>query len=189
MTCIFSFLDIPRFSVSLLEIISFTYFAWISDRNYIFFIGKAWSYVISFLTILCKKLNNVCLGIGSNHNSKLASSHFPLTAGYRLYNKYLLSLVHFSSVHQLFICFFSAGIFFVTLTVAMSCGANNSSHGYIGIKSQYPTTNFAWTITLLFFIRSSCLAFSCCGLMNFRFLPLLFLEYSWMWLAPKETGK
>ena len=45
----------------------------------------------------------------------------------------------------------------------------------MGINSKYPTTKFAWTITLLCFIVSSCLAFSFCGLMHF-FSPSLLLE-------------
>ena len=100
MTCITSLLDIPRFSVSILTIISSTYFTWFSYNNTIFFIGRAFSYVIVFLPILWKALNTVCLGTGSKHNSKQASSHFPLKDGYQLFTRSFFGLGQSSSVHQ-----------------------------------------------------------------------------------------
>ena len=106
MTYITSFLYIPRFAVSLLTIISSTYFTCLSDRNDLFLIGKEFSYVIGFLPILCKKMNNFCLGTGSKRNSKQASPHCTPTAGYRLFTKYFFSLCQFSSVHQKIIYFF-----------------------------------------------------------------------------------
>ena len=47
------------------------------------------------------------------------------------------------------------------------------------INSQNPTTKFAWTVTLTYFLRSSHLAFSFYVLMViFFFLPLFLLKYS-----------
>ena len=133
--------------------------------------------MIGFLTILCKKWNTVCLGTGYNPNPKQALSHCNLTAVYQLFTKALFSLEHFYSVHNEFICFFATGLYFVTLTVAVSFRADKSAPDSMGVNSQFPTTNFAWTIKLLRLIYSSCLASSCCGLMHFRFLPLLLLKY------------
>ena len=189
MTCITSFLDIPRFAVSLLTIISSTYFTCRTSINALFFLGKAFSYVIGFLPILCKKINTICLGTGSKRKSKLDSSRFPIKAGYQLSTNNFFSLGQFSYVRQLFLCLFSSGLSFATLTVAVSCGAENSAPGSMGINYQYPTTNFARTITLICFICSSCLAFYCCALINIRFLPLIFLKYYLMWRAPRDTGK
>ena len=177
MTCTTSLLEIPRFVVPLLTIISYIYFTLFSDSNALFFIGKVFSYVISFLKTLYKTLNTVCLLNGSKPNSKQASSHCPLKYGYRLFTKDFSSLGQFYSVHQQFLCFFAVGISSATLTVTMSCGADNSAPDSMGINSQYLTTNFYWTITFLNFIRSSCLDFSCCGLMNFSFFPLLLMKY------------
>ena len=189
MTCITSSLDIPRFSVSLLIIISYTYFTCEFNSNNLFFLGKIWSYVIGFLPILSKTLNNVCLGTGARPNSKQASSHCPLKDGYRLFTKASFSLGQLASNHQWSLLLFSACLYSATLAVSVSCGADNSFHDSMGINSQCPTTNFARTATLSRFIRSSYLAFSCCGLIYFRFLPLFFLKYSWMWRAPRERQR
>ena len=176
MTCITSFLDIPRFAVSILIKIFSTYFTWISDRNELFLTGNTLSYVIGFLLILHKTLNTFCLVTVSKPNYKQASSHCPLKDGYQLFSKAYFSLSQLASVHQWFLCFFSARLPSAALTVAVSCGSDNSAPDYMGINSQYPTTNFAWTITLPCSIRSLYLEFSWCGLMDFRFLPPFFLK-------------
>ena len=159
MTCITYFLDIPIFAMSLLTITSSTYFIWYSDSNVSLFVGKAFSYLIVFLTFLCKTLNIVCLGTRSNPNPKQASPQCPLKDGYPLFTTAFLSHVQFSSVHQLFLCFFAAGLYSATLTVAMSCGTNNSDPASMGINYQYPTAKFSQTITFLWFICSLYLAF------------------------------
>ena len=124
MTYITSFLDIPRFAVSPLTIISSTYFTCLSGSNALFFIGKAFSYAIGFLPILCKALNTVRFGNGSNHKSKQGSSHFPLTAGYGIFTKYFLRIGQFYSIHHEVIYSFATILYFSTLTVAVSCGAD-----------------------------------------------------------------
>ena len=167
MDCITSFLDIPRFAVSILIIISSTYFTCKFDSNDLLFSGKTLSYVIGFLLILRKTLNTVYLGTGSRPNSKQASSHCPLRDGYQLFTKASFSLVQLASDHQWFFFFFPARLSSGTLTVDVSCGAENSSHDSMGINYQYPTTNFSHTTTFSCFIHSSCLAFSWCGLMIF----------------------
>ena len=134
--------------------------------------------MIGFLPILRKKLNTVYLGNWSRPNSKQATSHYPLKYGSRLFTKAFFSLGQLACDHHwLLFFFFPARLSSETLTLDVSCGAKNSSHDSMGINSHYPKTNFARNITLTFFIRSSCLALSCCGLMNFSFLPLFFLKY------------
>ena len=145
--------------------------------------------MIDFLTILRKTLNTVCLGTGSNPNSKQASSNCTVKYGYWLLTKASFSLGQLAYVHQWFLCFFAACISSATLTVAVSCRAENSAPDSMGINYQHPTTNYAWNITLPRFIHSSCLDFSCCGWMNFRFTPLFFLKYSWMWRDTREGEK
>ena len=137
MTCITFFLDIPRFSLSILTIISSTYFTCLSDSNDLLFVGKEISYLIGFLPILYKTFNNVCLGTGSKPNSKQDSSRFPLTYGYQLFTKSSFSLSQLYSVHHEFLCFFAAGISYSTLTVAVPCGANNPDPDSMGINSQF----------------------------------------------------
>ena len=141
---------------------------------------------MGFLPILCKILNTVCLGTGYKTNSKKYSSHCSLTSGYQLFTKDFFRLGQFSSVHHEFLCLFSVGISFLSLTVVVSCRADNSAPDFMGINSPYPTTNFSHNITLLILILSSCLDFSCCVLMDFHFHPLFFLKYSLMWSSPRE---
>ena len=135
--------------MSLLQIISSTYFTWLYDRNALFFIGKVLSYVIGFLPIICKTLNPFCFGTGYNTNSNQASLHCLLIDGYWLFTKSFSSLGQFSSVHHKVPCLFATNISFTSLTVSIFYGAENSASDYMGINYQYQTTNFARDISLL----------------------------------------
>ena len=74
-TCTNSFLDIPRFT-AYLETYTFSkYFTCIYDRNVLFLIGEALSYVIGLLLVLLKKLTSVIQVTRSPTNSKFPSSH------------------------------------------------------------------------------------------------------------------
>ena len=126
--CITSFLDIPRFSMSLVTIISSTYFTFICYSNECFLLGKAFSNFIGILPILCKQLVTVILGMGS--------SHTPLTARFLRISRSLFSFGLFSSFRHKVLIHFAAGSSNSFITMAVSCSDELSDPNSIGTNSQ-----------------------------------------------------
>ena len=185
-TCITFFLYNPTLSVSHVTIISLTWFTWLCESNNWFLRGGSFLYVIDLLPIFFKQFAAVIWGTGSSHNSKSRSSHTPSTVWFLGLSIYCFSLVQFSSFHHKVLFLFSAGSLFSLVTVAVSWSGELLAPDSMVIDSPKPTTNFAWTVTLIWFLWSFLLDFSLFGLMGFRFLPLFFLKYSWIWSAPRE---
>ena len=183
--CITSLLDIPRFDMSLVTIISSTYFTCICDINYWFLIGKAFSYVIGLLLILCKELVNIFQVMGYLPNSKQSASHTPSTSGFLHLSISFFSLGQLSYFHQKSLFLFDDGSSNSLVTADVSCSDELSDPYSMGINYPKPTTNFTQAVTLIWFLRSSRLAVSWCGLMNFLFLALLLLRLSWIFSAPR----
>ena len=164
--------------MSLVTIISSTYFTCLCDSNVRFLLGDKFLYVIALLPILCKQLVTACQGTVFSTNSEQAASDTPLTAGFLRLSIDFFSLVQFSSFHHKSLFHFAAGSSNSLVTVAVSCSDELLAPDSMGINSSKPKTKFVWTVTLIYFLCSSCPAFSSCGLIHFRFLPLFFLEYS-----------
>ena len=106
-----------------------------------------------------QKNPTVVRGTGSLPNYKLPSSRTPSTVGLLGISSDFFSLGQFLSFHNKFLFVFYAGSSLSLVTVALSCSAKLSDPDYIGINCQKPTTNFAQTVTRIFFLCSSRLAF------------------------------
>ena len=177
MTCITSFLDNPRFTVSLVTNISSTYFNWLYD---FFLRGKSLSYVIGLLQKLCKKLAAVIWGMGSLPKSKPPSSHTSSTFVLLSISRCFFNIDQLSSFHHKGLFAFLLVPYYPLVTVAVSWSAKLSDHDSKDIKAPKPKTNLSWTVTLIYDLHSSRLDFSWCVLLNFFFPSLLILKYSWI---------
>ena len=151
-TFITSFLDILTPAVSLVIIITSTYFTCLCNSNARFLRGKAFSYVMGLLPIIFKLFSTVIQGTGPSPNPKSPTLHTPYTVGLLSLYSNLFSLGNSSSLHHKVIFLFAFGYSFSLVTVAVSYSAELSDPDSMGINSQKPTTNFAWTVTLIFFL-------------------------------------
>ena len=156
--CITSFLDTPRFAVSLLTIISSTQFTCISNRNFLFLIGKPFSYLIAFLTALLKQSTTIIWGTAYSPKPKYPPSHNVSNFGYQCLSSDFFSLGQFSSVYHELIFNFSGGSSLSwsslsLVTVDVSCSSELSAPYSKGINYHNPTTNFVSNVTRIFFLR------------------------------------
>ena len=131
--------------------------------------------MIVLLTILCKQFVTVCQGPGSLPNSKEAASHTPLTYVFLHLTIPFFSLVQFFSFHHKYLFRFSYGSSNSLVTVDFSCSDELPAPDYMGTNYQQTTLKLSWTVTLIKFLCSSCLALYSCGLMNFCFPPIFLL--------------
>ena len=156
------------FAVSPVTITSSTYFTYLFDRNGLFLRSKELSYVIIFLPINFKQLATVIQGIGSSTNSKYPSSHTPYIIVLLSLWRDLFILDQFYSSHRKVLFLFASDYLFSLESVAVSCYDELPDPYYTDIKYHKPATNFAWTVTLIFFLQPSHLTFSCGSLTNLR---------------------
>ena len=184
------FLDIPRFDRYLAIIIYWAYCTCMYDQNVHFFIGKAFSYVISLLLIILKQSTKVIQGTRSPPNSKY---HLPHTRS----KFYLLcisidffSLGQFYSLSQyLQFCFIAGSSSywssFWLVTGAVPFSAEISAPDYKGFNTSNPTTKFYWTVTPIWFLLYSCPS-DLFSLGQFSYLSHYFLFFKF--LVPIHIG-
>ena len=171
-TFIASFLNIPRFAMSLSTNISWTYSNCIYDRNLLFLRVNSFSYVIVLLSILIKKISAAILGTRTLPNSKYPSPHTMSTFSFLCTSSALLLLGRFSSFqnncifHFIYISFLDWSSP-PLVTVDVPWYSELSAPDYKGINFQNQTTNFSRTVTLIFFLCSSHLNSSLCVFMDF----------------------
>ena len=175
-TYITSFPKIPECYVSLVTIISSTAFTCVCDSNALFLRGKALSYVIGLLPIIFKifplsfEEHDPCLTPKPLHHTL----HLPLDSSVSPETSSDLDSYSPSTTKLSFFC---CWLLILLGNCGLFCSYGLPAPDYTGISSPKPTTNFSWTVTLIFFLRSSHLEISCSGLLDFRFLHLFLLKY------------
>ena len=139
-TCINSFIDIQRFSMSLVTTIYSEYFNWIYNSNAQCIIGKELLYVIGLLQIIFKQFATVIRGMGSSPNSKNPSSHTPSTIVLLIISIHFFILGQLYSFHEKVIFRFAAGYSLNFVTVNVYCSSELSDNDSMGINSLKPTS-------------------------------------------------